>query len=114
VISGSRRRWPAYVSITALWWLAATTAMPAGSQDPAQIVIKDFMFTPVSLTVKAGSTVVWVNKDEEPHTVISDTGLFRSGAVDTNDTYTLKFDKAGTYRFSCSIHPRMTGTIVVE
>jgi len=112
--STSRRRWPAFASLALISWLAATTAPSAASPDPAQIVIKDFMFTPRSLTVKAGTSVVWVNRDDEPHTVVSDAGLFRSGAVDTNDTYAFKFDKPGTYRFSCSIHPRMTGTIVVE
>ena len=111
--SASRRRWAAISGLAALWWLVAT-APNAASPDAAQIVIKDFMFTPTALTVKAGSTVVWVNKDDEPHTVVGDTALFRSGAVDTNDTYAFKFDKPGTYRFSCSIHPRMTGTIVVE
>ena len=78
-----------------------------------QIVVKDFMFQPMSLQVKAGSTVTWLNKDEEPHTVISDTGLFHSGAIDTNESFSFKFDKAGTYHFTCSIHPRMVGTIVV-
>ena len=78
-----------------------------------QIMVKDFMFQPTSLQVKAGSTVTWLNKDEEPHTVISDTGLFHSGAIDTNESFSFKFDKAGTYHFTCSIHPRMVGTIVV-
>jgi plastocyanin len=77
-------------------------------------VIKDFMFTPTSLAVTAGSTVKWLNEDEEPHTVISDTGLFHSAAMDTHDSFSFKFDEAGTYHFTCSIHPRMTGTIVVS
>ena len=64
----------------------------AGAPDAAQIVIKDFMFMPASLTVKAGSTVTWANKDDEPHTVVSDNGLFRSGAVDTSETFAFKFD----------------------
>ncbi|HEY2403882.1 MAG TPA: cupredoxin family copper-binding protein, partial [Steroidobacteraceae bacterium] len=88
----------------------AAVASAAGSQ----VVIKDFMFTPTSLPVKAGSTVTWLNKDEEPHTVHSDTGLFHSAAMDTNDSFSFKFDEAGTYHFTCSIHPRMIGTIVVS
>jgi plastocyanin len=88
----------------------ATAAVP----DPSGIVIKNFMFTPTSLTVHAGSTVTWSNMDEEPHTVVSDTGLFRSGAIDTKETFAFKFDKPGTYRFVCSIHPQMVGTIVVQ
>jgi len=76
--------------------------------------MKDFMFTPMSVTVKAGDTVIWANKDDEPHTVVSDNGLFRSAALDTDETFSFKFDKPGTYHFTCSIHPRMVGTIVVE
>jgi len=91
--------------------LASSGTAVAGT---SQVVIKDFMFTPTSLPVTAGATVTWLNKDEEPHTVISDTGLFHSAAMDTNDSFSFKFDKAGTYHFTCSIHPRMIGTIVVS
>jgi plastocyanin len=100
--------------VAALWLLAASSPSSAAPPDPGQVVIKDFMFRPMSLTVKAGSTVIWANMDDEPHSVVSDTGLFRSGAVDTNETFSFKFDKPGTYHFTCSIHPRMVGTITVE
>jgi plastocyanin len=93
--------------------LASGTAV-ASAAGGSEVVIKDFMFTPTSLPVQAGATVTWMNKDEEPHTVISDTGLFHSAAMDTNDSFSFKFDKAGTYHFTCSIHPRMIGTIVVS
>ena len=86
----------------------------AETRDPTKIVVKDFMFMPTPLTIKAGSTVIWANMDDEPHTVVSDTGLFRSGAMDTNESFSFKFDKPGTYHFTCSIHPRMVGTIVVQ
>ena len=82
--------------------------------DPARIVIKDFMFGPTSVAVAAGSTVTWENSDEEPHTVVSDSGLFRSGALDTHESFSFKFDKPGTYHFVCSIHPQMVGTVVVR
>jgi plastocyanin len=96
-------------------WLAASSPSAAEGTDPAtRILVKDFMFQPASLTVKAGSTVIWANMDDEPHTVVSDTGLFRSGAMDTNESFSFKFDKPGTYHFTCSIHPRMVGTIVVQ
>jgi plastocyanin len=72
------------------------------------------MFAPDSLTIKAGTIVTWANKDDEPHSVVSDTGLFRSGARDTEETFSFKFDKPGTYHFTCSIHPKMVGTIIVE
>ena len=81
---------------------------------PSEVVIKDFMFVPTTLTVKAGTTVVWANKDEEPHTVFSDTGMFRSGAIDTGEKFSFKFDQPGTYHFLCTIHPRMVGTVIVE
>lgn len=69
------------------------------------------MFAPPSLTVKAGSTVTWTNQDDEPLTVVSDAGLFRSAALDTRESFSFRFDKAGTYRYACSKHPRMVGTI---
>ncbi|HSY07693.1 MAG TPA: cupredoxin family copper-binding protein [Steroidobacteraceae bacterium] len=102
------------VSVTLLCAVATFSSSTAATQDPPRIVVKDFMFAPNSLTVKAGVTVTWTNMDDEPHTVVSDTGMFRSGAMDTNESFTFKFDKPGTYRFTCSIHPRMVGTIVVE
>ena len=104
----------AALGVAALCLGATGSPAHAGPADTAQIVIKDFMFMPMSLTVKAGSSVTWANKDDEPHTVVSDTSLFRSGAVDTDETFTFKFDKPGMYHFTCSIHPQMVGTIVVE
>jgi plastocyanin len=86
----------------------------AETSDTTKIVVKDFMFNPTPVTVKAGSTVTWTNMDDEPHTVVSDTGVFKSGGMDTNESFSYKFDKPGTYRFTCSIHPRMVGTVVVQ
>jgi plastocyanin len=102
------------VSVAMLSWGAICSPSTAGASDPTKILVKDFMFAPTSLTVNAGSTVTWANMDDEPHTVVSDTGLFRSGAMDTNESFSFKFDKPGTYHFTCSIHPRMVGTIVVR
>ena len=86
----------------------------AAETEATKVVIKDFMFMPMSLTVKAGSTVTWVNMDDEPHTVVSNTQLFRSGALDTKETFSFQFTEPGTYHFTCSIHPRMVGAIVVQ
>jgi len=86
----------------------------ADPTDPTKIVIKDFNFAPTPLTVKVGSTVTWTNTDDEPHTAVSDTGLFKSGGMDTNESFSFKFDKPGTYHYTCSIHPRMVGTIIVQ
>jgi plastocyanin len=112
--TGQFRSLPRAAGVALLCWLLASGPAPADTPDPAQIVVKDFMFVPTSLRVKAGSTVTWANRDDEPHTVTSDTGLFRSGAMDTNDSFSFKFDKPGTYHFTCSIHPHMVGTIVVQ
>jgi len=89
----------------------ASTADPA---DATTIAVKDYTFTPTPLTIKVGSTVTWTNKDDEPHNATSDTGLFKSGGMDTNDSFSFKFDKPGTYHYTCTIHPRMVGTIIVQ
>jgi plastocyanin len=102
------------VLAVALWAEAATLASGAEADAAGRVVIRNFMFAPTALTVKAGSVVSWTNQDNEPHTVASDAGVFRSGALDTNDTFTFKFDQPGTYHFLCSIHPYMVGTITVE
>jgi plastocyanin len=87
---------------------------PLYAEQTIIVTIKDFDFHPMSLTVTAGATVTWKNRDNEPHTVTSVSGLFRSGALDTGETYSFKFDKPGTYKYVCTIHPRMTATIVVK
>ncbi len=86
----------------------------ADTPDSTKIVVKDFMFSPTPLMVKAGTTVTWTNMDDEPHTAVSDTGVFKSGGMDTNESFSFKFDKPGTYHYTCTIHPRMVGTIVVK
>jgi plastocyanin len=115
MIFGRTRMLLTAVSMMLLWGTAPWSRTTAGTTDDStKIVVKDFMFTPTPLTVKAGSTVTWTNMDDEPHTVVSDTGVFKSGGMDTNESFSFKFDKPGTYHFTCSIHPRMVGTIVVQ
>jgi plastocyanin len=95
--------------------LAATAAGSAEKADKANAVsIKGMKFQPASFTVPAGATVVWTNFDGEPHTVVSASGTFRSNALDQDDRFTFRFDKPGTYYYICTIHPMMTGTIVVK
>jgi plastocyanin len=94
--------------------LAAASCGAVHAAEPIKIGVKGFMFNPVTITVPAGSQVTWVNLDDEPHTVASDTGLFRSGGLDTNETFSFKFDKPGTYHYTCSIHPKMVGTVLVQ
>ncbi|SIT51173.1 Plastocyanin [Paraburkholderia piptadeniae] len=94
---------------------ALATGLPAAqAQEPNEIVIKNFMFSPMSLTVKAGTTVTWKNMDGEPHSVVNDAGMFRSAALDQNDMYQFKFDKPGVYKVFCGIHPNMKATITVQ
>lgn len=114
MILGKTRLWVIAASLAVLGGMGICAPSTADSADPNKIVVKDFMFMPTPLTVKAGTTVTWTNMDDEPHTVVSDTGLFRSAGMDTSESYSYKFDKPGTYHFACSIHPRMVGTIIVE
>ena len=104
---------PAVAGLAALWLVAGTALAdpPAASN---RIMIKDFMFSPMQLTTKVGVEITWVNEDDEPHTVVSDSGLFHSAALDTGKEYTYRFDKPGTYHVFCSMHPQMTATILVE
>ena len=83
------------------------------AQD-ATAKIDNFTFVPARLTVKAGTTVTWRNEDDIPHTVTSAARLFRSKALDTDDSFSFTFTEPGTYEYFCSLHPRMTATIVVE
>ena len=113
--SWSLQRGPRLLCFAAMMGLFAVCgASSAEPADSTKILVKDFMFAPTPLTIKAGSTVTWTNMDDEPHTVVSDTGVFKSGGMDTNESFSFKFDKPGTYHFTCSIHPRMVGTIVVQ
>jgi plastocyanin len=80
-----------------------------------RIEIKDFAFNPQSLTVKSGEKITWINRDEEPHTVVSVQKQFKkSTALDTDQEFTITAGAPGTYTYFCSVHPKMTGTIVVE
>jgi plastocyanin len=99
--------------------LLLVSAMAAGvsaanAQAGNAVFLKNFAFTPTAFTVKAGTTVTWKNLDGEPHTVVNDAGLFRSSALDQNDSYKFKFDKPGVYKIFCSIHPNMKETVTVQ
>ena len=78
------------------------------------VTIDNFTFEPQRLMVKAGTTVTWVNQDDIPHLVASTTKLFKSKALDTDDKFSFTFTTPGVYDYFCSLHPHMTGTIVVE
>jgi plastocyanin len=88
----------------------------AYAAEPNTVTINNFAFSPAILEVAPGAKVTWTNADEEPHTVMSaDAGAtFKSAALDTKDQFSFTFDKPGTYKYFCSIHPHMAGTIVVK
>jgi plastocyanin len=88
----------------------------AAAAAPTTVTIDNFAFAPAALTVAPGTKITWNNKDEEPHTVMSADGgkMFKSEALDTDDKFSFTFDKPGTYKYFCSIHPHMVGTIVVK
>ena len=92
--------------------LMATQIHAARCEDLA-IMIDNFTFEPAQLTVKAGTTITWKNRDDIPHTVVS-AGKFRSKTLDTDDSFTFTFTAAGDYTYFCSLHPHMKGTIKVE
>ncbi|MBI3704789.1 MAG: cupredoxin family copper-binding protein [Rhizobiales bacterium] len=96
--------------------LAVVAAIAIGPvrAEEVEVKIDNFVYNPQTLTVKAGTTVTWVNHDDIPHTATSKTGVFRSKALDTDDKFSFTFATAGTFPYFCALHPHMTGTIVVE
>ena len=111
---GLRRALRSALIVGLLGMLAACGASVAQVAAEPEVSIRDFSFSPVSLTVPVGTTVRWKNLDGEPHTIRSVDELFRSGPLDQDEAFSFRFDKPGTYRYACSIHPQMTGTIVVK
>jgi plastocyanin len=96
--------------------LAAAATVPTAFVQAAdtEVNIDQFAFYPQRITVKAGTTVTWTNEDDVPHTVASSTKLFKSKPLDTQDKFSFTFTTPGTYAYFCSLHPHMTGAVVVE
>ena len=98
--------------------LAGSSNAAAKAQQPAattaEVKIDNFSFGPGTVTVAVGTTVVWTNRDDIPHTVVSTDGVFKSKVLDTDEKFSYTFTKAGTFPYFCSIHPKMTGKVVVE
>jgi len=93
---------------------ARVTADDQPSKTNAEVKIDNFVFGPQTLTVQVGATVTWTNKDDIPHTTVSTDGAFKSKVMDTDEKFSYTFAKAGTYSYFCSVHPKMTGEIVVK
>ena len=93
---------------------AATFAARSAPATDAEVDIDQFTFLPQRITVKAGTTVTWINEDDVPHTIVSSSKVFKSKALDTADKFSFTFTTPGTYDYFCSLHPHMTGAVVVE
>ena len=96
--------------------LLAASVLFARADGPTSMVsIDNFSFGPQTLTVKAGTTVTWTNRDDIPHGIASSNNAFKkSGALDTDDGFSFTFTTPGTYQYFCYLHPHMVGSIVVE
>ena len=106
------------VVVAAILLLADTRSFRANAQETpaktAEVKIDNFSFGPQTLTVAAGTTVTWTNRDDIPHTVVANDKMFKSKVLDTDEKFSYRFDKAGTYPYFCSIHPKMTAKVVVQ
>ncbi|MGA3089002.1 MAG: cupredoxin family copper-binding protein [Terriglobales bacterium] len=106
---------PVVIAVLLLW--AGSTSVTASDQPSAAtaaVKIDNFVFGPQTITVPVGATVTWTNSDDIPHTAVSTDGLFKSKVMDTDEKFSYTFTKAGTYSYYCSIHPKMTGQVVVK
>jgi plastocyanin len=124
-----RRTWRvALAGVTTLALLAIPAALlAAGSSRPLQVEgqiakvaatpqvhIDNFQFSPATLTVAKGTTVTWINQDDMVHTVTSAAKVFSSAGLETDDTFSFTFTTPGAYTYFCKLHPRMTGTVIVQ
>jgi len=105
------------VLIAALVLLAGSPSVRASDQAAAAsaaVKIDNFVFGPQTITVPVGTTVTWTNSDDIPHTSVSTDGVFKSKVLDTDEKFSYTFTKPGTYPYYCTIHPKMTGKVVVQ
>ena len=96
---------------------AGTGSSSANAQlkpETTEVKIDNFSFGPGTLTVPVGTTVTWTNHDDIPHTIVSTEGAFKSKVLDTDEKFSFTFSRAGSYPYFCSIHPKMTGKVVVQ
>ena len=105
------------VMIAMVLLLAGSPSVTANDQPStanAEVKIDNFSFGPQTVTVPVGATVTWTNQDDIPHTVVSTDGVFKSKVRDTDERFSYTFTKPGTYSYFCSVHPKMTGQVVVK
>lgn len=92
----------------------ALGTVPTDDKQATEIKIDNFVFSPNTITVPAGTTIRWTNHDDIPHNVVADDKSFKSKVMDTDEAFSFTFSKPGTYSYFCSIHPKMTGKVVVQ
>jgi plastocyanin len=115
----SKTMWVLGYAVAAMMMVAMLAAARGIAANPpqattAEVKIDNFSFGPATLTVALGTTVTWVNHDDIPHTVVSTDSVFKSKVLDTDEKFSFTFTKAGSYPYFCSIHPKMTATVVVR
>ncbi len=115
----SKMMWVLGYAAMAVMMIAMLAGAPGLLANPqqaatAEVKIDNFSFGPATITVAPGTTVTWVNHDDIPHTVVSTDSVFKSKVLDTDEKFSFTFTKAGTYPYFCSIHPKMTATVVVK
>jgi amicyanin len=94
--------------------MAQMVAAPTASPDNPLVEIAKHKFSLPTVTVPVGGTVTWLNHDDDVHTAVSTTQVFRSPGLDTDEAYSYKFTKPGVYQYYCTLHPVMTGTVIVK
>jgi len=104
------------VMVATLLLSAGSPGSSAKAPEPAtaEVKVDNFSFGPATLTVTVGTTVSWTNRDDIPHTIVSTEKVFKSKVLDTDEKFSFTFTKAGSYPYFCSIHPKMTGSVVVQ
>ena len=101
-------------ALSCLGTAAAVTVSATRTAETRDIKIDNFTYGPADLTVPVGTTVMWANRDDIPHTVVSTDKVFKSKVLDTDEKFSYTFSTPGTFSYFCSIHPKMTGKVVVR
>jgi plastocyanin len=95
--------------------MALASAMHAAvAESTLEVTIDNFTFTPATVTIEPGTTVHWLNRDDIPHTVVAKSLAFKSRALDTDDSFSQQFNEVGVIDYFCSLHPHMTGKVIVR
>jgi plastocyanin len=104
----------AVMLVKAPLYLSAKSQYPETTSQTADVNIDNFSFAPGTVTVAVGTTVTWTNRDDIPHTVVNTDGMFKSKVMDSGEKFAYQFTKPGTFPYFCSVHPKMTGKVVVQ